>query len=119
MECSRVTDSNGYSKAGSRVKNILCIGNSHAVSLVDAGRHRQGISSVRQDSDFAWFENGFRRFDFPPNGGNDDGLVYWRIILACGAAPQLVIPICNQDDTLILSRHGGVLWREDFVFQMT
>jgi hypothetical protein len=72
------------------MKNVLFIGNSHLISLIDAAkRHVDTAADVREEADFNWRGTAFKRYDFNLAAPVDAAASSLRFILLGGAAPSL------------------------------
>ena len=71
------------------MKNILFIGNSHLIALIDAAKRRTGGGEVRLETEFSWRAVAFRRYDFNLASVTDEGCARMLFILLGGAAPSL------------------------------
>jgi len=71
------------------MKNILFIGNSHLIALIDAAKRRTGGGEVRHETDFTWRTVAFRHYDFNLDAVTDETCARMRFILLGGAAPSL------------------------------
>ena len=83
------------------MKNILFIGNSHLIALIDAAKRdaaahaaqqtEQQAGDVRQEQDFEWRKVAFRHYDFNLDAAPGEALARMRFILLGGAEPPLFL----------------------------
>ncbi|MEO8154472.1 MAG: hypothetical protein ABI605_15485 [Rhizobacter sp.] len=71
------------------MKNILFIGNSHLIALIDAAQRCAGTQSTGMDIHDAFRGIGFRRYDFNMGAAPEGPGARMRFILAGAAAPSL------------------------------